>query len=158
MVNRQTFNVDAYCCSHHLCQLAAVKKTRIQADNFGFWILGRQFGFLGFRPTILENIFMVLQVVVIWLYMIWFYIWLQKYIWVQKYIYRGMGWAWVNQHSMHLHRCPSFAFQHQHLSSFSAVLYLVTTVKFYKTIFRFNLFNLPIDDLLRLICDNGQIL
>ena len=32
-------------CSHHWCQLAAVKKTRVQADN------------LGFRPTILENIF-----------------------------------------------------------------------------------------------------
>ena len=93
--------------------------------------------------------------------------------------YGGMGWAWVNQHSMHLHsvtlskccilvddyhiyrkhqlnclhnyRSPSFAFLHQHLSSFSAVFYLVTTVKFYKTIFRFNLFNLPIDHLHKLI-------
>ena len=34
-------------CSHHLCQLAAVKKTRIQADNLGF----------GVKPTIWENIF-----------------------------------------------------------------------------------------------------
>ena len=33
----------------------------------------------------------------------------------------------------------------------SAVLYLVTTVKFYQTIFRFNLFNLPIDHLHKLI-------
>ena len=41
------------------------------------------------------------------------------------------------------YRSPSFAFQHQHLSQFSDVHYLVTTVKFYKTIFRFNLFNLP---------------
>ena len=32
-------------CSHHLCQMAAVKKTRIQTDNLGFW------------PTIWENIF-----------------------------------------------------------------------------------------------------
>ena len=32
-------------CSHHWCQLAAAKKTRVQADN------------LGFRPTIWENIF-----------------------------------------------------------------------------------------------------
>ena len=49
------------------------------------------------------------------------------------------------------YRSPSFAFQHQHLSSFSAVLYLVTKVKFYKMIFRFNLFNLPIDHLHKLI-------
>ena len=29
-------------CSHHWCQLAAVKKTRVQADNLGFWVLGQQ--------------------------------------------------------------------------------------------------------------------
>ena len=40
------------------------------------------------------------------------------------------------------YRSPRFAFQYQHLSSFSAVL--MATVKFYKTIFRFTLFNLPI--------------
>ena len=95
-----------------------------------------------------------------------------------------MRWAWVNQHSMHLHivtlskyccvlvddyhisktpvelptflfngnyRSPNFAFQHQHLSQFSDVHYLVTTVKFFKTIFRLNLFNLPIDHLHKLI-------
>ena len=80
--------------------------------------------------------------------------------------YRGMRWAWVNQHSVHLHivtlskmlhlgwwlpyientswiaynlfngnyRSPSFAFQHQHFSQFWDVHYLVTTVKFFKTI------------------------
>ena len=31
-------------CSHHLCQLAAVKKTRLQADSLSFWVLGRLFG------------------------------------------------------------------------------------------------------------------
>ena len=82
---------------------------------------------------------------------------------VQNTILLGMGW--VNQHyafaymddDYHIsktpfelatfffcgdYRSPSFAFQHQHLSQFSA---LMTTVKFYKTIFRFSLFNLPID-------------
>ena len=49
------------------------------------------------------------------------------------------------------YRSSSFAFQHQHLSSFSLVIYLVTTVKFYKTIFRFDLFNFPIDHLHKLI-------
>ena len=49
------------------------------------------------------------------------------------------------------YRSPSFAFQHQHLSQFSAVHYLVTTVKFFKTIFRLNVFNLPIDHLHKLI-------
>ena len=49
------------------------------------------------------------------------------------------------------YRSPSFAFQLQYLSYFSAVLYLVTTVKFYNTIFRFNLLNFPIDHLHKLI-------
>ena len=68
MVNRQTFNIYtcllltnakedrvyrlligiSLLCSHHWCQLAAVKKTRVES-----W----QFGLLGFRLTIWEHIF-----------------------------------------------------------------------------------------------------
>ena len=43
------------------------------------------------------------------------------------------------------YRSPRFASQNQHLSSFSAVP--TATVKFYKTFFRFILFNLLIDHL-----------
>ena len=107
MVNRQTFNIHAIVsyakeyrmfwlligisllCCHHWCQLAAVKKTRVQADNLGKYISGN-------------------------------------------------------------YRSPSFAFQHQHLSQFSDVHYLVTTIKFFKLIFRLNLFHLPIDHLHKL--------
>ena len=35
-------------CSHHWCQLAAFKKTRVHADHLGFWILGQQFGEINF--------------------------------------------------------------------------------------------------------------
>ena len=99
-----------------------------------------------FNGLCTSNMFMVLQIVVLWLYMSYkFCVIIFDY---KNIFYSGMGWAWVNQHSMHLHcvtlskmpvlvddyhisktpvelptflfcgnyRSPSFAFQHQHLS------------------------------------------
>ena len=55
---------------------------------------------LGFNGLCTSNMFMVLQVVVLWLYMS--YIFDYKNIFEYKNIfYRGM--VWVKQHSMHLH-------------------------------------------------------
>ena len=52
-----------------------------------------------FNGLCTSNMFMVLQVVALWLYMSYkFCIFDYK-----NMFYRGMGWAWVNQHSMHLH-------------------------------------------------------
>ena len=140
-------------CSHHWCQLAAVKKTRVQADNLGF--LGRQFGKIDFFYKFLGGVFsgntckksagvykaspwyllevtctvptICLQCCFLMVYVPAIYLWFCKSlsfgcIWVINFVliytciyehknifeyknifYRGMGWAWVNQHSMHLH-------------------------------------------------------
>ena len=42
---------------HNWCQLAAVKKTSVQADNLGFWVLGRQFGEIYFYYKFLGGVF-----------------------------------------------------------------------------------------------------
>ena len=122
--------------------MSAVKKTRVQADNLGFWVLGRQFRkiyifykFIGgvfsgntrkkcagvykgipmlyfggymycthnmftmlfFNGSCTSHMFMVLQVVVLWLYMSYKFcviIFDYKNIFEYKNIfYRGMGWA-----------------------------------------------------------------
>ena len=116
--------------------MSAVKKTRVQADNFSFWVLGRQFyKFLGgvfsgntrkkcagvykgipmvyfggymycthnmftvlfFNGSCTSNMFMVLQVVALWLYTSYKYcviIFDHKNIFEYKNIfYSGMGWA-----------------------------------------------------------------
>ena len=133
---------------HHWCQLAAVKKTRLQADSLSFWVLGRLFGkiyifykFLGgvfsgntrkicagvynmaSRWYILEvmyctnNMFSVLFMYQQYVYgvasrcpLVVYELYILCYIFDYKNIfeyrnifYRGMRWAWVNQHSMHLH-------------------------------------------------------
>ena len=63
---------------------------------------------LFFNGLCTSNMFMVLQVVILWLYMSYkfcvIYIFDYKNIFEYKNVfYRGKGWAWANQHSMHLH-------------------------------------------------------
>ena len=65
-----------------------------------------------FHGLCTSNMFMVLEVVVLWLYMSYKFcvdiycicIYDYKNIFEYKNVfYRGMRWAWVNQHSMNLH-------------------------------------------------------
>ena len=62
---------------------------------------------LFFNGLCTSNMFMELQVVALWLYMSYTFcivICLITKIYLStKIFYRGMGWVWVNQHSMHLH-------------------------------------------------------
>ena len=73
--------------------------------NRCMYCTNNMFTVLFFNGLCTSNMFMVLQVVALWLYMSYkFCIFDYKNIFEYKNMfYRGMGWAWVNLHSMHLH-------------------------------------------------------
>ena len=85
----------------------------IQGNPLGiFWrihvyTVPTMFIVLFFNGLCTSNMFMVLQVVILWLYMSYkfcvIYLITKIYLNTKMYFVGGRGWAWVNQHYMHLH-------------------------------------------------------
>ena len=74
------------------------------------YILYQQYVYsdLFFKGLCTSNMFIVLQVVILSLYMSYkfcvvIYLITKIYLSTKMYFIGGRGWAWVNQHSMHLH-------------------------------------------------------
>ena len=91
------------------CEKCAEVYKGIPMVYFGgcMYCTNNMFTVLFFNGLCTSNMFMVLQVVALWLYMSYkfcvIYLITKIYLSTKMYFIGGRGWAWVNQHYMHLH-------------------------------------------------------